>query len=73
MKRRFSYDNNDFTHHNYKNVNNKNLAKKKGSKNWCRVLPEICNSEEMTSDQFLKELCKNLHEPNEILICELYY
>jgi len=37
----------------------------------CRILPDICDPEEKTNDQFLDELCTNLHEHNKILMCKL--
>lgn len=39
--------------------------------NKCRILPDINDSEDKTSDQFLEELCKNLYEHNQILMCKL--
>lgn len=72
MKKKYSLNNGDFTNCNNKNLNQKQKKNESVSKNKCRVLPAMFNTEEMTDDQFLKQLCKNLHEHNETLMCKFY-
>lgn len=59
---------------NYKYVNSKGFVDKKdireNKQQKCRVLPIICDFEEKSDNQFIEELCTNLHEHNKILICK---
>lgn len=72
MKKRFSNGKDDFTKCNYKYPNSKGFINKRNDndnkKQKCRILPVIDDSEEKTMDQFLNELCTNLHEHNRVLM-----
>lgn len=75
MKKRYSRGNGDFTKCNYKYANSKEFVEKKNysdNKTKCRILHDICNSEEKSIDQLLDELCTNLHEYNKNLMCKLW-
>lgn len=74
VKKRYSHGNGDFKKCNYKYGNTKGFVEKKTNSDntsKCRILPDICDSEEKTDEQFLDELCTNLHEHNKILMCKL--
>ncbi|XP_026811961.1 phosphorylated adapter RNA export protein isoform X2 [Rhopalosiphum maidis] len=71
VKKRYSHGNGDFKKCNYKYGNTKGFVEKRtynDNTSRCRILPDICDPEEKTNDQFLDELCTNLHEHNKILM-----
>lgn len=71
VKKRYSYGNGGFKKCNYKYGNTKGFVEKRTNNDntpKCRILLDICESEEKTNDQFLDELCTNLHEHNKILM-----
>lgn len=71
MKKRYSRGNGNYNKCNYKYANAKGFVEKKiAGNNKCRVLPDIIDSDEKTIDQFLDELCTNLHEYNKVLMCK---
>jgi major membrane immunogen (membrane-anchored lipoprotein) len=73
VKKRYSHSNGKVTNCNYKYVNTKGFVKKRDNsdnKTRSRILPVICESEEKPMDQFLEELCTNLHEHNITLMCK---
>lgn len=74
VKKRYSHSNDNGTNCNYKYVNTKGFVKKRDNsdnKTKSRILPVICEPEEKPMDQFLEELCTNLHEHNSTLMCKL--
>lgn len=75
VKKRYSRGNGNITNCNYKYVNTKGFVEKRDNsdnKTKNRILPVICEAEEKPMDQFLEELCKNLHEHNTTLMCKLW-
>lgn len=74
VKKRYSYGNGDFKKCNYKYGSTKGFEEKRANNDntsKCRILLDICDSEEKTIDQFLDELCTNLYEHNKMLMCKL--
>jgi len=73
VKKRYSHGN-DFKKCHYKYGNKKGFEEKRTNNDntsKCRILLDICESEEKTIDEFLDELCTNLYEHNKILMCKL--
>lgn len=76
MKKRYSHGNGTYNKCNYKFATNakesveKKNASNNNTNNKCRILPDIIDSDEKTMDQFLDELCTNLHEYNKVLMCK---
>jgi len=74
LKKRYSHGKGDYKKCNYKYVNTKGYVEKRANSDnssKSRILLDICESEEKPIDQFLDELCLNLHEHNKILMCKL--
>lgn len=75
VKKRYSEGNDNFNKRHYKYGNTKEFVEKGENKNSdnkikCRMLPDISDFETKTFNQFLDELCINLHEHNKNLMCK---
>jgi len=71
VKKRYSRGDGKFNKCNYKYGNTNEFVEKRDNsenKTKCRMLPDISDLEEKTFEQFLDELCTNLHEHNKTLM-----
>lgn len=74
IKKRYSHGNDNFKNCSNTYANTKGFVDKKANsdnRSKCRILLDIYESEEKTTDDFVEELCTNLHEHNKILMCKL--